>query len=69
MNLGVNEQVNRYRQYRDELAEALQTHPVWMEAGEEAQLLGAEGIEYMTMNQLYAKYACALVIQSNPAKL
>lgn len=56
VKLSVNEQVSRYRQYRDELAEVLQTHPVWIEAGEEAQFLGAEGIEYMTMNQIHAKY-------------
>jgi hypothetical protein len=52
----VDEQVSMYRQYRDDLAEILQTHPVWIEAGEEAQLLGAEGIEYMTMNQIHSKY-------------
>lgn len=56
--LTVREQVSLFREFRDRLADSLFTNPVWVAAGVEAQLLGAEGIEFITMNQLRRHAFC-----------
>jgi len=66
--MSVTEQVAGYRQYRDSLVNVLQSHPVWLKAGDEAQAMTAEGVEYMTMNQIYQKYARCFFIYFNVLK-
>ena len=51
------EQVSGYRAFRDQLAEeVIMDHPLWISAGIEEQENAVEGVEYIIMNQIHAKY-------------
>lgn len=53
--MSITEQIAVYKQYRDNLAMQMASHPVWIAAGEEARAMAIEGIEYMTMNQIHSR--------------